>query len=528
MLSTEAGAVRFLKRNFLKSSEIPLGSAVFDLRTGRLKDRSGCEIRLRHRSREVLRELVRRRGEVVTRAALVAAAWEGPAVSDDSVAQCIADIRRALADKQRRVIETVPRRGYRLVAPPGAAPVRPSAAPPEVPAARAPVIAVMPFKDLGISGVRGAVLRAALAEAIITDLARYPEMTVLSRSPEPGLPGLRQIGNAITRRRADYLVTGTLQSDGIRARVGLRLVEARSMACLWVDEVDLDQRELLALSRSIARRVAQVIGVQVIDMAEARLARGEVSAMLTENAARSRMLRFRSEAAFLRNMAEQEVALERFPEAAWGNFGQALALRTGIEAGWLTADVEAASSRAESLAAHALALAPDNYLAHYAVGRTSFGKGETHRGINALERAARLNPSSTLVLSGLVTPHLSQGNTARALEVIGMAERISPPRNTDLSYQKARTLWHMGDAEGALRTLATVPDPTLAQARLLCVVQLDLGHRDVARDTLKPYLAANPNWSLAREDRVQAEHRTPPHLREAWLKRLGEAGMPAR
>ena len=56
---------------------------------------------------------------------------------------------------------------------------------------------------------------------------------------------------------------------------------------------------------------------------------------------------------------------------------------------------------------------------------------------------------------------------------------------------------------------------------------LDL-KQDSARDALKPYLAANPNWSLEREDRVQAEHRTPPHLREAWLKRLGEAGMPAR
>ncbi len=50
----EASAVRFFKRNFLKSSEIDLAAAVFDVETRRLHDHSGQEIALRFRSREVL------------------------------------------------------------------------------------------------------------------------------------------------------------------------------------------------------------------------------------------------------------------------------------------------------------------------------------------------------------------------------------------------------------------------------------------------------------------------------------------
>ena len=67
ILSMEASAVRFFKRNFLKSSEIDLGAAVFDVETRRLRDHSGQEIALRLRSREVLAVLMRQQGDIVGR-----------------------------------------------------------------------------------------------------------------------------------------------------------------------------------------------------------------------------------------------------------------------------------------------------------------------------------------------------------------------------------------------------------------------------------------------------------------------------
>ncbi len=129
---------------------------------------------------------------------------------------------------------------------------------------------------------------------------------------------------------------------------------------------------------------------------------------------------------------------------AWGYFGQALALRTGIDSGWLTRDVEAASARAEDLVARALALAPDNYLVHFALGKTLADKGQTAGAILALERATMLNPSSIMVLVAQITPNLDIGNTARALELISLARRINPAGNNYLQYQIARAHWRMG------------------------------------------------------------------------------------
>lgn len=74
-------------------------------------------VALEPRVMEVLVYLSRRRGEVVPKEELVREVWGGRFVSDDVVWRSIAELRRALGDDARRprVIETVARRGYRLL-----------------------------------------------------------------------------------------------------------------------------------------------------------------------------------------------------------------------------------------------------------------------------------------------------------------------------------------------------------------------------------------------------------------------------
>ncbi len=525
--------MRFFKRNSLKNIEIDLGPAVFNVETCRLRDHSGQEIALRHRSREVLSVLMRYRGEVVTRSALVDAAWDVKIVSDDNIAQCIADIRRALSDEGKRIIETVPRQGYRLVVPAGRSPA--SARSGEVVGAvgkgpardvPAPRIEVIPFENQGIFGATPPGLSDVLAETIMTDLARYPEMTVVHRAANSGLSVAPKSPWVFPRPRTDFLVTGAILSDGKMGRLSIRLVLAVEMSCIWVEEFDFDLGELLALSRVIGRQVASAIGIKLIEIAEAHIDRGDVSAMLIENAARSRMIRDPSAAAFHRNIREQDIALERYPDSAWGHFGQALALQTGIANLWLTRDVAAASARAEALTDRALALAPDNYLAHYALGKTLLGKGETDRAILAFERAAAFNPSSTMVLVGQITPHLNSGNTARALELIALAERITPNGSKSIAHQKAKTHWRMGAPHEALRALMASPGLTEDMTKLHAVVQLELGRIERARAALDTWLASNPGWTLREESIAQLAQGTPPAALERWLSRLSEAGMP--
>src|SRR5512139_3566977 len=79
--------------------------------------RSGSDVELRPLAFDALGFLVRHAGRVVTKDELIAAVWPGLVVTDDSIARCISDIRRALGDVEQKIIKTVPRRGYTLAAP---------------------------------------------------------------------------------------------------------------------------------------------------------------------------------------------------------------------------------------------------------------------------------------------------------------------------------------------------------------------------------------------------------------------------
>ncbi len=92
-----------------------LGDWRFDIESAVLTQ-PGRTKRLENRSALTLELLCRRRGEVVSKAAILGEVWRGRAVSDNSVAIVIADLRRALGEDSRAPvhIETVAKRGYRL------------------------------------------------------------------------------------------------------------------------------------------------------------------------------------------------------------------------------------------------------------------------------------------------------------------------------------------------------------------------------------------------------------------------------
>src|SRR5436190_7501071 len=75
------------------------------------------EIKLRPKSFEVLRYLVERAGQTITKDELIAAIWRDVTVTDESLTRCISDIRLAIGDQAQRVIKTLPKRGYLLEGP---------------------------------------------------------------------------------------------------------------------------------------------------------------------------------------------------------------------------------------------------------------------------------------------------------------------------------------------------------------------------------------------------------------------------
>ena len=79
----------------------------------------GAAVHIRPQLMDMLVCLAARAGRTVTRQELTAEIWPGQFTSDSGLARCVAELRQALGDsaRQPRIIETIPKRGYRLIAP---------------------------------------------------------------------------------------------------------------------------------------------------------------------------------------------------------------------------------------------------------------------------------------------------------------------------------------------------------------------------------------------------------------------------
>jgi predicted ATPase/DNA-binding winged helix-turn-helix (wHTH) protein len=79
--------------------------------------RAGREIRLRPKVFDALRYLIENRGRLVPKEELIQTLWAEAFVTDDSLVQCMVELRRALDDRSQEILKTVPRRGYIFAAP---------------------------------------------------------------------------------------------------------------------------------------------------------------------------------------------------------------------------------------------------------------------------------------------------------------------------------------------------------------------------------------------------------------------------
>ena len=75
------------------------------------------EIKLRPKSFDVLRLLVERHGRLVTKDEIFQTVWSNVTVTDNSLFQCVKDIRQALSDTDQRIVKAVPGRGYVFTTP---------------------------------------------------------------------------------------------------------------------------------------------------------------------------------------------------------------------------------------------------------------------------------------------------------------------------------------------------------------------------------------------------------------------------
>ena len=179
------------------------GEFTLDFEGGFLR-RGAEEVALRPKPFEVLVYLVEHHGRLVTKAELTEAVWPDTAVMDNSLAQCLVEIRRALGDDSQQLIRTVARRGYIFTAAVRTPVVEFPRASASAEAQRAPV-PVLPEPATG---------RLQKRHVIIGAFGLLVVIAVALPSVWPTRPGEQQLTYTQITNFTDSAVSPTLSPDG--------------------------------------------------------------------------------------------------------------------------------------------------------------------------------------------------------------------------------------------------------------------------------------------------------------------------
>ena len=194
-----------------------------------LVDADGAEVVLRPKSLAVFRQLAERPGAVVEKAELMSGVWRDRAVTDDSLVQCVADIRRALDDGDHAVLRTITRRGYMLVADAPAAidtaagePPDAEAGPPEATGSSEPADPVAASRGgLGRWAALGTLaLVLGVAAALLRPVRDAAPDPVLDPAPDPAPDPATPTGPA-RESVVGHTVDGTVRREDDRVALAL-------------------------------------------------------------------------------------------------------------------------------------------------------------------------------------------------------------------------------------------------------------------------------------------------------------------
>ena len=228
---------------------------------GRIAGPNG-DLRVEPKAMAVLVELARHAPSVCTREQIVQTVWPRGYVSDDVLTRCIGQIRRALDDdpKAPALLETIPKRGYRLVSP--AVERAPANGPDRAVAPRVESLIVLPFEHLSANGED--FVADGLTELLTLRLAALRGIRVISRTTAMQFKGVRSsIGELAARTGADWVIEGSVLQSGDRIQVVAQLIDARTDAHIWAADYVRDLPDLLSLQNEIARRVAAAIRLKL-------------------------------------------------------------------------------------------------------------------------------------------------------------------------------------------------------------------------------------------------------------------------
>jgi DNA-binding winged helix-turn-helix (wHTH) protein len=189
------------------------GDVVLDVERALLRDSNGAEVALRPKSLDLLLQLARNPGRILSRDELFEAVWPDVTVTDDSIAQCVREVRRAIGDPDGRILRTIVKRGYCLdievqSPPPTGAPEPVRSAPTSE---GRPSLVVLPFQSIPYDPDTEW-FADGIVEEITMALSRFRSLFVIARNSAFTFKGqavdVRDVGQRLGVR---YVLEGSVR-----------------------------------------------------------------------------------------------------------------------------------------------------------------------------------------------------------------------------------------------------------------------------------------------------------------------------
>jgi adenylate cyclase len=518
---------------------------VLDLARGALSA-NGVERPLRPKSFTLLQYFVENSGRLIGRDEIMQAVWPGVFVTDDSIAQCIKEIRRALGDDEQRLLRTLPRRGYMFAVvgqeaggltgaqarEPGDG--RHAGARQDLTLPHKPSIAVLPFANLSQDPEQG-YFADGITEDIITELSRFSEMFVIARNSSFAYKGkaidVCEVGRELGVR---YVLEGSIRRAGDRVRITGQLIDARTGAHRWAERYDRELKDVFAVQDEVARTIAAILVAHVNKAEFERTAlRPPTSWQAHDYYIRAAGILLSFWSSFKRQDLYEAQRLFRQALVIDPHHARAYAQLTIIDSilySWsLDADYlnPTVLDRAIQSGRKAVQLDPDLPLAHCCLVVPLSQKGQHEAAVAAIDKALALNPSYTepRFILGLVWA----GEHARAIELARIHMRSDP------FHSPFAPLW-LGLAHYMLKSYADALPPILESLartpnargphQQLAMTYAQLGRLPEAREEVAEVLRVEPGYTIERVSR--ANRFKNPGDADHFFGGLRKAGLPER
>jgi TolB-like protein/Tfp pilus assembly protein PilF len=482
---------------------------MIDFARGLLLNGDGEEVPLRHKSYELLRLFVENPGRLLDRDRINQAIWPDVVIDDNSITQCIRDIRRAVQDDAQTIVRTVPRRGYIFTSKVTAAAVQPGSrsTADALPLPDRPSIAVLAFTNMS-GDPEQEYFADGMVEEIITALSRIRWLFVIARNSSFTFKGravdVKQVGRELGVR---YVLEGSVRKAGNRVRITGQLVEAATGNHIWADRFDGGLEDVFELQDQVTANVIAAIEPN-LRAAETERARRKPVENLE---AYDLMLRASSRwYALTRDGLEDAARLLRRAVEIDPSYAPALAHLAfcqwfAVSQNWIDRSDPAVAGMVQ-LARTAVALDPDDPEVLVLAGSIMAQPGgDLSGGIAMQEKSVRLNPNNAQALRMLGQLYAYAGDKQSAIGYLERAYRLNPVSQT-AAFHTGYVIAHFvaGEYEAAVEWSAkalrhTQNSAAVLRYRAACLGLL--GRLEEGRETVRRLLELVPDFTIARARR---------------------------